>query len=149
MSISINDLMGGGAKTATELAEEALAATEVHIDPKSESKIKAIKSSFVQNLMIKRPRFGVIFNTMMVEGNVVAVTVASQETANELLYNKTEWLNEIAAAAGVDGKLDLRVIVNEEVRVARPITLEDRLKHLVNKNDKLRDMIEALGLDAE
>ena len=149
MSISINDLMGGGAKTATELAEEALAATEVHIDPKSESKIKAIKSSFVQNLMVKRPRFGVIFNTMEVEGNVVAVTVASQETANELLYNKTEWLNEIAAVAGVDGKLDLRVIVNEEVRVARPITLEDRLKHLVNKNDKLRDMIEALGLDAE
>ncbi len=149
MSISINDLIGGGAKTATELAEEALAATEAHIDPNSESKIKAIKSSFVQNLMVKRPRFGVIFNTMEIEGNVVVVTVASQETANELLYNKTEWLNEIAAAAGIDGKLDMRVIVNEEVRIARPITLEDRLKHLVAKNDKLKDMIEALGLDAE
>ena len=149
MSISINALVGGGAKTATELAEEALAATEVHIDPHSESKIRATKGSFVQNLMVKRPRFGVIFNTMEVEGNVVVVTVASQETANELLYNKTEWLNEIATVAGVEGALEMRVIVNEEVRIARPITLEDRLKHLVAKNDKLRNMIEALGLDAE
>ena len=99
--------------------------------------------------MAKRPRYGVIFNTMEAEGNVVVVTVASQETANDLMYNKTEWLNEIAAVAGVNGSLDLRVIVNEEVRTARPITLEDRLKHLVDKNSKLRDMIEALGLDAE
>ena len=148
-SISLNALIGGGAKTATELAEEAVAATEVHIDPQSESKLRAIKSSFVQNLMVKRPRFGVIFNTMEVEGNVVVVTVASQETANELLQNRTEWLNDIASAAGVDGTLDLRVVVNEEVRTARPITLEDRLKHLVAKNDKLKDMIEALALDAE
>ena len=148
-SISLNALIGGGAKTATELAEEALAATEIHIDPQSENKIRAIKGGYVQNLMAKRPRYGVIFNTMEVEENVVVVTVASQETANDLMYNKTEWLNEIAAVAGVNGSLDLRVIVNEEVRTARPITLEDRLKHLVDKNSKLRDMIEALGLDAE
>ena len=148
-SISLNALIGGGAKTATELAEEAVAATEVHIDPQSESKLRAIKSSFVQNLMVKRPRFGVIFNTMEVEDNVVVVTVASQETANELLQNRTEWLNDIASAASVDGTLNLRVVVNEEVRTARPITLEDRLKHLVAKNDKLKDMIEALALDAE
>jgi hypothetical protein len=41
------------------------------------------------------------------------------------------------------------VIVNEAVRIARPITIEDRLRYLVGKNERLKEMIETLVLDAE
>ena len=62
---------------------------------------------------------------------------------------KVELQNEIAEMAGIDGALDIRVIVNEQIRVARPITLEDRLKYLVGKKERMRDIIEAFSLESE
>jgi hypothetical protein len=43
----------------------------------------------------------------------------------------------------------MEVVINEAVRVSRPITIEDRLRHMVAKSDRLKEMIELLVLDAE
>ena len=51
--------------------------------------------------------------------------------------------------AGINGALELEIVVNEAIKIARPITIEDRLKHLMTKNDRLKEMIEQLVLDAE
>jgi len=149
MGVSINNLLGGTAKTATELAEEAFKAVRKEIDPASEQKIMAIKERWVESLMQSRPRQGVVFDTMTVEGNTVVVTVASKAAEDEIVRQKIELLNEIAEVAGVNGALEMRIILNEQIRVARPITLEDRLKHMVGKNERLLHMIEHLELDAE
>ena len=149
MGVSINNLLGGTAKTATELAEEAFKAVRKEIDPTSEQKIMAIKERWVESLMQSRPRQGVVFDTMTVEGNTVVVTVASKAAEDEIVRQKIELLNEIAEVAGVNGALEMRIILNEQIRVARPITLEDRLKHMVGKNERLLHMIEHLELDAE
>ena len=148
-NVSITSLLGGESKSAEELAEEALNATRKSIDPDSEAKLMAVKERFVKSLMNGRPRLGIAFNTMRAEGNVIVVTVASQAAEEEVLRQKTELQNEIAELAGIDGALDMRVIVNEQIRVARPITLEDRLKYLVGKNEHMRDIIEAFNLEAE
>ena len=148
-NVSITSLLGGESKSAEELAEEALNATRKSIDPDSEAKLMAVKERFVKSLMNGRPRLGIVFNTMRAEGNVIVVTVASQAAEEEVLRQKTELQNEIAELAGIDGALDMRVIVNEQIRVARPITLEDRLKYLVGKNEHMRDIIEAFNLEAE
>ena len=148
-NVSITSLLGGESKSAEELAEEALNATRKSIDPDSEAKLMAVKERFVKLLMNGRPRLGIVFNTMRAEGNVIVVTVASQAAEEEVLRQKTELQNEIAELAGIDGALDMRVIVNEQIRVARPITLEDRLKYLVGKNEHMRDIIEAFNLEAE
>lgn len=148
-NVSITSLLGGESKSAEELAEEALNATRKSIDPDSEAKLMAVKERFVKLLMNGRPRLGIVFNTMRAEGNVIVVTVASQAAEEEVLRQKAELQNEIAELAGIDGALDMRVIVNEQIRVARPITLEDRLKYLVGKNEHMRDIIEAFNLEAE
>ena len=148
-NVSITSLLGGESKSAEELAEEALKATKKSIDPDSEAKLMAVKEQFVKRLMNGRPRLGIVFDTMRAEGNVIVVTVASQAAEEEVLRQKTELQNEIAQMAGIDGALDIRVIVNEQIRVARPITLEDRLKYLAGKNERMRDIIEAFNLEAE
>ena len=148
-NVSLTSLLGGESKSAEELAEEALKATKRDIDPDSEAKLMAVKEQFVKRLMNGRPRLGIAFDTMRAEGNIMVITVASKGAEEEVLLKKTELQNEIAQMAGIDGALDMRVIVNEQIRVARPITLEDRLKYLMGKNERLRDAIEAFSLEAE
>jgi DNA polymerase-3 subunit gamma/tau len=149
MNISINSMLGGEAKSEEELAEEALKAIKRDIDPDSEAKLMAVKAEFVKRLMNGRPRLGIVFDTMKAEGNVMVLTVASKGAEEEVLLKKMGLQNEIAQLAGIEGALDIRVIVNEQIRVARPITLEDRLKYLMGKNERLRDAIEAFSLEAE
>ena len=150
-AMSLNTLMGGEIKTASEIAEEAAAAAsaEVVIDPRSEEKLMAAKGKFIAILSSGRARYVPVFETMRAEGNVIKLTVASRELSDEIMRDKLRWLGEIAQVAEISGALELEIEVNEAIRIARPITIEDRLKHLVAKNDKLRDMIEQLVLDAE
>ena len=150
-AMSLNTLMGGEIKTASEIAEEAAAAAsaEVVIDPRSEEKLMEAKGKFIAILSSGRARYVPVFETMRAEGNVIKLTVASRELSDEIMRDKLRWLGEIAQVAEISGALELEIEVNEAIRIARPITIEDRLKHLVAKNDKLRDMIEQLVLDAE
>ena len=150
-AMSLNTLMGGEIKTASEIAEEAAAAAsaEVVIDPRSEEKLMAAKGKFIAILSSGRARYVPVFETMRAECNVIKLTVASRELSDEIMRDKLRWLGEIAQMAEISGALELEIEVNEAIRIARPITIEDRLKHLVAKNDKLRDMIEQLVLDAE
>ena len=149
--MSLNTLMGGEVKTASEIASEeaAAASVKVVIDPESEAKLMAAKGKFVTILSSGRARYVPVFETMRAEGNVVHLTVASRELFEEIMRDKRRWLGEIAQVAGISGALELEVTVNEAIKIARPITIEDRLKHLMGRNDKLKEMIEQLVLDAE
>ena len=149
-SISLSNLLGGDAKTATELAAEAAASKqEITIDPHCEEKISIAKERIVDHLMQERRRFVEPFQSMTVEGNVVRLTVASKDLYNEIMRDKSEWQRFLAAESGAQGLIEIEVIVNEAIRVARPITLEDRLRHLVGRNERLTEMIDRLALDAE
>ena len=94
-------------------------------------------------------RYVPVFETMTVSDRVVRVVVPSRELFEEIMRDKLEWLKEIQKLAGLRCSIELEVIVNEAVRIARPITIEDRLRHLMGKNDRLKEMIETLVLDAE
>ena len=146
-TFSINAMLGEDAKRGVQGDEAAEAV--VNIDPRSEEKLKAAKASYVAMLMASKPRYGVVFETMTIEGNAVTVTVPSRELGDDILRDSREWMGGLAEHAGVDGFIELKVNVNEKVKAAKPITLEDRLRHLTNKNATLVAMIEALGLDAQ
>lgn len=148
-SVSLSDLIGGKAKRASEQAAAEATTKVANIDPESERKLREAKPQFVESLMERRRRFGVIFETMTIEANKISVTVPSQDLGDEIMRSQREWTAEIAEFAGVEGYIELSVVVNERVKAARPITLEDRLRHLSSKNDHLREMIERLQLDAE
>ena len=151
LGLSINSLMGGEAKTASEeaAAAAAAAAVEVVVDPRSEEKLLAAKSKMIEILGSGRVRYIPVFNTMRAVGNVVHLTVASRELFEEIMRDKLEWLKEIQKLAGVGCSIDMEVVINEAVRIARPITIEDRLRHMIAKNERIKEMIETLVLDAE
>ena len=151
-SVSITSMMGGEAKTASEIVEEAAAAaaSKVVMDGLSEQKLTNAKEAIIERLSTTgRIRYVPVFDTMRAEGNRVKLTVASRELFEEMMRDQLTWLNEIAQIAKINGALEFDIEINEAIRVARPITIEDRLKYLVTKNDRLRDMIEQLALDAE
>ena len=149
---SLTGLLRSEAKSASEIMseQEALEARITsYIDPHCEDKLNFARDKIVESVTKYRKRLGVIFDSMTIEGNTITVTVASEGARDEIYHDKSDLQRLIAQASGVKGLVEIAVTVNEQIRVARPITLEDRLRHLVTKNDKLLDMIEKLGLDAE
>ena len=107
------------------------------------------KERIIDALTRTRTRYGVFFDAMEVEGNVVRVSVPSEPLAADIMHDKAELQKIFAEHSGAVGLIEIEVTVNERVRISRPITLEDRLRHLVEKNDRLKEMIETLELDAE
>ena len=77
------------------------------------------------------------------------MSVPSQQLATDIMHDKVELQKLFAEHSGAVGYIDIVVEVNERVRILRPITLEDRLRHLVEKNDRLKEMIEKMELDVE
>ena len=134
--------------TNAKVKVEAFSSDE-DVDPDCEAKLMGIKAQFVEILSKGRMRYVPVFETMMVKERLIQVTVPSKELFEEIMRDKLEWLKELQKLAGLKCSIDLEVIINEAVRIARPITIEDRLRHLVAKNDRLKEMIEVLVLDAE
>ena len=150
VSVSINGLLNGDALTATELAEQEAAKGEVvYIDPSCQEKISLRRDAIVDRIKRERPRISVAFLNFAVNGNVVRMAVPSRELHDEIMYEKADLQRIIAEVSGVKGLIEIEVDVNEQIKAARPITLEDRLKHLVAKNERLVQMLEVLKLDAE
>lgn len=134
--------------TNAKVKVEALSSNE-DVDPDCEAKLMGIKAQFVEILSKGRMRYVPVFETMTAKERLIQVTVPSKELYEEIMRDKLEWLKELQELAGLKCSIDLEVIINEAVRIARPITIEDRLRHLVAKNDRLKEMIEVLVLDAE
>ena len=109
----------------------------------------AAKERIIDVLTKTRYRYGVFFDGMAVEGNVVRVTVPSEALADDIKRDKSDLQRLFAEQSGAKGLIEIEVVVNERVKIYRPITLEDRLRHLMGKNDRLKEMIESLQLDAE
>ena len=151
-SVSLTSMLAGDILTAGERLEQERQEQErttSNIDPLCEEKISMARDKIIDSLMSTRPRLGRVFENMTIEGNVVKATVASQALCDEVMYEKSELQKLFATQSGATGLIEIEITVNERVKVARPITIEDRLRHLIAKNDRLTEMITALGLDAE
>lgn len=122
----------------------------VDIDPQCEEKLMLAREKIVEALLASRPRIGSRFEeSMTVEGNVVKIEVQSQELFTEIMQQKSDIQKLMSSLSKAKGYIELEVIVNEQMKTSRPITLEDRLQHLLSRNDRLAEMLETLGLDAE
>lgn len=149
-SVSLNDLLGGGIKTASEqVAEELASAQNMSVDPDAEAKIEAARERIVEYISHERPRHRPVFERMRVEGNTMTLRVPSREQADDILYNEAEIKRRVAELSGVEGLVTFNVVVDERIRAAKPIKIEDRLRHMVAKNEKLTEFITKLELDAE
>ena len=141
--------MLSGEEQPTGAAAKHEASTAIHYDPECAAKITAHRESIVEVIREQRPRFVPSFEKMRIEGHTITVSVPSRELHDEILRNNTLLLNLIVRTAGVEGMVELAVEINEEIRAARPIKLEDRVKYMTEKNPLLNELRKALDMDVE
>ncbi len=130
---SLADLLGGdattpeGASGGTDPAQAASPA-QMQIDPHAEEKLRNAAERIADYIRRSRPRFMAAF---------------------DILHSKVELLMQIASLAGVESQIDLEIEVNERIRAAKPIRLEDRVQHMLQKNPLIAELRDALDLEAE
>ena len=132
-----------------EADEEASGGETPETDPESDRKLEAARPQILALIQQKRPRFVSAFEQMTFCDGVIDIAVPSSSLRDEILRSKTGMLLRIAELAGINSMLDLRITVNEEIRAVRPIKLEDRIKHLLDRNPQLAELRKALDLEAE
>ncbi len=148
---SLSDLLASAeAPEPSEAAEEAPEkAAAVVIDPACAEKLEQARDRILKLIQEKRPRFVAAFELMTFRDNVLSVSVPTTELRDEILRSKTGMLMRIAEIADIEGLIELEVIVNEQIRAARPIKLEDRVKYLTEKNPLIAELRKALDLEVE
>ncbi|MDE5730022.1 MAG: DNA polymerase III subunit gamma/tau [Alistipes sp.] len=148
---SLSELISGNApETAAAADDQAPRPTAAAtIDPRSAEKLEAARPRILALVRESRPRFVAAFEPMKFRGHAILIAVASEALREEILRNRTELLLRIAESAGIEGMLELEVTVSEEIRAARPIKLEDRVRHMTEKNPLLVELRRALDLETE
>ena len=121
----------------------------VRIDPDCAEKLEHARSRILNLIKEKRPRFVPAFELMTFLDNTISVSVPTTELREEILRSKTGMLMRIAELAGIEGMIELEVAVNEEIRAARPIKLEDRVRYITEKNPLVAELRKALDLEVE
>lgn len=121
----------------------------VRIDPQSEAKLKAAKERIIEKVVSRHPRFNLAFETMYISGNKVSVEVPTAVMESDLKANKGEIVDIIADTAGIDGNLELAVVLKEVEVKLKPVKLEDRLEHVAGCNPLFSKLVEALNLEAD
>ena len=121
----------------------------VRIDPDCAEKLEHARSRILNLFKEKRPRFVPAFELMTFRDNTISVSVPTTELREEILRSKTGMLMRIAELAGIEGMIELEVAVNEEIRAARPIKLEDRVRYITEKNPLVAELRKALDLEVE
>ena len=147
---SIASLMDSAMEATLEKPKEEVKQQEPQaFDARSEQKILERRAAVLEAILRERPRFVVAFEKMKVAGHTITVEVPSQTLYEEIMRSKTEVLLAIARTAGVHGSLELEVKVNEQIKAARPIKLEDRIKHMTEKNPAVLELKRLLDMEYE
>ena len=148
---SLSELLASaGSNPDEEPSEQETAEPEVAtIDPECERKLERAREKILNLIRERRPRFVPAFELMRVQGNTISLSVPTSELREEILRSKTGMLMHIAELAGITGAIELEVVVNEEIRAARPIKLEDRVKYMTEKNPLIAELRKALDLEVE
>ena len=148
---SLSELLASGGEIREAESENPAArlAPATEIDPESERKLLQSRDAIMKLIGEKRPRFVAAFERMAIRGNTISVRVPTRELRDEILRNKTEMLLQIMACAQISGRIELEVIVDEQVRAARPIRLEDKIRYISEKNPHFTELRKALDLEIE
>lgn len=147
---SISELLASaGSDPDEELSDGETPDEAETADPDCAEKLEHARNRIMNLIKEKRPRFVPAFELMTFRDNTISVSVPTSELREEILRNKTAMLMRIAELAGIGGAIELEVTVNEEIRAARPIKLEDRVRYITEKNPLVAELRKALDLEVE
>ena len=128
------------------IASEAESA-KVVIDEHSEEKLTQAKEEIISQMCKQRPRLVTAFEQIGFKDNKVVLIVPTQVFEEELYAAKEDILANVAKIAGVNGQLEMEVIVREVDLHLTPIKFEDRVAHIrkvapqFNELEKILDLV--------
>lgn len=132
-----------------EKGTQQVASTAVTIDPEAERKLLSARLKMMELVKERRPRFVAAFDEMIIKGSTIKVSVPTPELREEILRSKTAMLRRFVEVAQVNGRIELEVEVNEQIRASKPIKWEDRKHYIEEKNPLVVELAKRLGLEAE
>ncbi|MBQ7310254.1 MAG: hypothetical protein IJW88_01865 [Alistipes sp.] len=108
----------------------------VKIDPQSESKLLASLQDFIDAVLKMHPRFHAAFNNVTVAGNTITLEAPTVALERDLNESHTEICEIAASVAGIDGRLELNVVLNEVEIKLLPVKIEDRYQFIEDLNPR-------------
>lgn len=90
----------------------------------------------------QRPRIATALATHSISGGTVTLIASNEVLHGELIQSKLDIQRDIQSMFGVNANVDVELREEQTAQVSRPVTLEQRLQHLVDKNPavlKLKD----------
>ena len=121
-----------------------------HVDPESEQKLTAKRQEIIEFLGREYPILKSVLEQLRFEGNKMVLEVPTDSLREELRHTRSEILESVAPLAGVNGILDLEVILREVEVKLRPVKLEDRLRHIEQKTGEVfHTLCKSLDLEVE
>ena len=143
---SLAELLKGG-NTVQE--DKPAKVAEAVTDAESAAKLERARQQITDYINRQRPRFITAFETMRFEDNKVLLTVPSDALREDIEHSSIELLLNIARIAGVNGTLEFAITVAVDNRPMRPIKLEDRIRHIEQKNPLVNELKKALDLEVQ
>ena len=108
----------------------------VRIDPESEQKLRPGLQGAVEAILKLHPRFNAAFNNVQIAGNVITVEAPTAVLEADLNESRTEICEVIAQHTGVEGRLELNVVLNEVEVKLLPVKIEDRYQFIEDLNPR-------------
>lgn len=104
--------------------------------------------AYAAELMERRPRLAMAFNSAKIEDGAVVLTLNSKIVEQEVVQNKHEFVVRLMALSGVE-RLDINTVVDETLEEVKTILVkdEDKLKFLSEKNGAMKQLCSELNLD--
>ena len=140
---SLSSLLGTAGGTVDKEVKRAVES----IDPRSAEKLWSSRQKIVDFINDRRPRFIFAFETMTFEGNTIRLNVPSEAMKDDIEQSSVELLTNIAAISGVTGTLAFDIKVVADNRPMRPVKLEDRIRHIEQKNPLVAELKKALDME--
>ncbi len=104
--------------------------------------------AYAAELMERRPRLAMAFNSAKIEDGAVVLTLNSKIVEQEIVQSKHEFVVRLMALSGVS-ELDIATVVDETIEEVKTILVkdEDKLKFLSEKNGAMKQLCSELNLD--
>lgn len=119
------------------------------VDSDSEAKLERAKSDIIAQMCKQRPRLITAFEQIGFKANKVVLTAPTEVLKEELYAAKEDILTHIAQIAGVEGVLEMEVLVREVKLNLKPIKLEDRIEHIRKVAPEFDTLQKMFDLDIE
>lgn len=119
------------------------------IDEHTEERLIRGCARFATELMATRPRLGVAFREVTVQGNKVSIRVPNESLQDEVMRNLPEMQKHLSELSRIHVPIQFEIKIEADTAGLKPVRVEDRLRFLTEKNPLVSLLRKELDLDVE